>query len=161
MRRSKDNSNIDDSSLRDTILQIEKCYGKGSIHIIGDSRALEVNLTSTGSFSLDAILGGGYPKGRVIEIYGPEASGKTTLALHAVAETQKEGGITIFCLDSLSRCSLSRIIMFLGVAAYIDAEHAIDPIYAQSIGVNIKDLLICQVTLNDLLSLLDLRFCIN
>jgi recombination protein RecA len=102
--------------------QIEKQFGKGSIMRLGEAYKVDVETTSTGSLSLDMALGGGLPKGRVIEIYGPESSGKTTLSLHAVAEVQKLGG----------------------VAAYVDAEHALDPAYAQRIGVKTEDLLLSQ-----------------
>lgn len=102
--------------------QIEKNFGKGSIMRMGEAKTIEVETIPTGSLSLDLALGGGVPKGRVIEIYGPESSGKTTLALHVIAETQKRGG----------------------QAAFIDAEHALDPQYAAKIGVNIDDLLIAQ-----------------
>ncbi len=105
-------------------LQIDKEFGKGSLMKLGDSREiLDVETIPSGSILLDEALGvGGYPKGRIIEIYGPESSGKTTLALHAVAEAQKSGGI----------------------AAFIDAEHALDPVYARNLGVNIDDLWISQ-----------------
>ncbi len=102
--------------------QIEKQFGKGSImHLEGDNR-IHVETTPTGSISLDLALGGGVPKGRVIEIYGPESSGKTTLSLHMVSEVQKSGG----------------------VAAFIDAEHALDPEYAKKLGVNVEKLLVSQ-----------------
>ena len=106
------------------ITQIEKSYGKGSIMKLGDSKAnMNVETVPTGSLSLDIALGlGGVPKGRVIEIYGPESSGKTTVALHMVAEVQKRGGI----------------------AGFIDAEHALDPVYARNIGVDIDNLYISQ-----------------
>lgn len=106
------------------LTQIEKNFGKGSVMKLGESAAnLNIETVSTGSLSLDIALGaGGYPKGRIIEIYGPESSGKTTLALHAVAEVQKRGGI----------------------AGFIDAEHALDPKYAQNIGVDIDNLYISQ-----------------
>ena len=106
------------------ISQIEKQYGKGSIMKLGDNSAhMNVETIPTGSLSLDIALGlGGLPKGRIIEIYGPESSGKTTVALHAVAEVQKRGGI----------------------AGFIDAEHALDPAYAKNIGVNIDELYISQ-----------------
>ena len=106
------------------ITQIEKSYGKGSIMKLGDSKAnMNVETVPTGSLSLDIALGlGGVPKGRVIEIYGPESSGKTTVALHMVAEVQKRGGI----------------------AGFIDAEHALDPVYAKNIGVDIDNLYISQ-----------------
>jgi len=102
--------------------QIEKQFGKGSImHLEGDNR-IDVETVPTGSVSLDLALGGGIPKGRIIEIYGPESSGKTTLSLHTVAEVQKEGG----------------------VAAFIDAEHALDPAYAKRLGVDVEKLLVSQ-----------------
>ena len=106
------------------LTQIEKAYGKGSVMKLGDSRAnMNIETVPTGSISLDIALGlGGVPKGRIIEIYGPESSGKTTVALHAVAEVQKRGGI----------------------AGFIDAEHALDPAYAKNIGVNIDELYISQ-----------------
>lgn len=103
--------------------QIEKAHGKGSIMRMGDSPNLKYNVVSTGALSLDLALGvGGYPRGRIIEIFGPESGGKTTISLHAVAQAQKTGGI----------------------CAYIDAEHALDPTYAQKIGVNIQSLLLSQ-----------------
>ncbi|MBN1984766.1 MAG: recombinase RecA, partial [Prolixibacteraceae bacterium] len=106
-----------------TMDKIEKSYGKGSIMRMGDRVADDVPAISSGSIALDVALGiGGYPKGRVIEIYGPESSGKTTLAIHAIAEAQKAGGI----------------------AAIIDAEHAFDPYYAKKLGVDIDELLISQ-----------------
>ena len=105
------------------ISQIEKQYGKGSVMKLGEGANIQVETVPTGSISLDIALGqGGFPKGRIIEIYGPESSGKTTLALHAVAEVQKAGGI----------------------AGFIEAEHALDPKYAKAIGVNIDDLYISQ-----------------
>jgi recombination protein RecA len=110
-------------ALQLTIDKIEKSYGKGSIMSLGDRAVDEVSAISSGSIALDVALGvGGYPKGRIIEIYGPESSGKTTLAIHAIAETQKAGGI----------------------AAIVDAEHAFDPYYAKNLGVNIDELLISQ-----------------
>ena len=103
--------------------KIEKAYGKGTIMRMGDNAVEAIEAIPTGSITLDAALGiGGYPKGRVIEIYGPESSGKTTLAIHAIAEVQKQGGI----------------------AAFIDAEHAFDRFYAQKLGVDIENLLISQ-----------------
>jgi recombination protein RecA len=102
--------------------QIEKQFGKGSIMRLGDSLHANVETIPTGSISLDLALGGGIPKGRVIEVYGPESSGKTTLCLHAVAQVQKQGG----------------------TAAYVDAEHALDPAYAERIGVKTADLLLSQ-----------------
>lgn len=112
-----------DKVLDDAIKQIEKQFGKGSIMKLGDRAAVDVDAISSGSLSLDAALGiGGYPKGRIIEIFGPESSGKTTLALHAIAECQKAGG----------------------KAAFIDAENAIDPLYARNLGVNIEELILSQ-----------------
>ena len=109
--------------LEETIKQIEKQYGKGSVMRLGDRANVDVDAISSGSISIDAALGvGGYPKGRIIEIYGPESSGKTTLALHAIAEVQKRGG----------------------KAAFIDAENAIDPRYAKALGVNIDELVLSQ-----------------
>lgn len=102
--------------------QIERQFGQGSIMKLGEGAKVHVDTFSTGSLSLDLALGGGMPKGRIVEIYGPESSGKTTLALHAVAEIQKEGGL----------------------AAFIDAEHALDPEYAAKIGVQVPDVLISQ-----------------
>jgi recombination protein RecA len=104
------------------VAQIEKQFGAGSIMKLGEAHKIEVATIPTGSLSLDLALGGGLPQGRIIEIYGPESSGKTTLALHAVAEVQKSGG----------------------VAAFVDAEHALDPDYAARIGVNLESLLISQ-----------------
>lgn len=102
--------------------QIEKNFGKGSIMRMGEAKAIQVETIPTGALSLDLALGGGIPKGRIVEIYGPESSGKTTLALHIIAEAQRSGGY----------------------AAFIDAEHALDPEYAQRIGVNTDSLLISQ-----------------
>lgn len=110
-------------ALKLAIEKIEKDFGKGSIMKLGDKPAVNVEAIPTGSLSLDVALGiGGVPRGRIIEIYGPESSGKTTLAQHIVAECQKKGGI----------------------AAYVDAEHALDPEYSRNLGVNIDDLLISQ-----------------
>lgn len=108
----------------DTVIKnMEKSFGKGAVMKLGDNIGRRVSTTSTGSVTLDNALGvGGYPKGRIIEIYGPESSGKTTLTLHAIAECQKQGGR----------------------AAFIDAEHAIDPVYAQNLGVNIDELILSQ-----------------
>jgi recombination protein RecA len=109
--------------LQSTLDKIEKNYGKGSIMKLGDRPDESYEAISTGSISLDTALGiGGFPKGRIIEIYGPESSGKTTLAIHAIAESQKKGGI----------------------AAFIDAEHAFDPVYARKLGVDIDNLLVSQ-----------------
>ena len=110
-------------ALNDAIKQIEKQFGKGSVMKLGDRAAVDVAVIPTCSLTLDMALGiGGYPKGRIIEIYGPESSGKTTLTLHAIAEVQKQGG----------------------TAAFIDAEHAIDPVYAKNLGVNIDELILSQ-----------------
>mgnify|MGYP001301397847 FL=1 len=110
-------------ALRATMDKIEKAYGKGSIMKMGEEKIEDVSVISSGSIALNAALGvGGYPRGRVVEIYGPESSGKTTLAIHAIAEAQKAGGI----------------------AAFIDAEHAFDRFYAEKLGVNIDELLISQ-----------------
>ena len=102
--------------------QINKQFGDGAIRRLGDTKTIDVELISSGSLSLDLALGGGYPKGRIIEIYGPESSGKTTLTLHAIAEIQKQGG----------------------TAAFIDAEHALDPSYARKVGVDTDNLLVSQ-----------------
>lgn len=111
-------------ALQLTLDKIEKSYGKGAVMKLGDNPAIEnIEVISTGSIGVDNALGvGGFPKGRIVEIYGPESSGKTTLAIHAIAESQKKGGI----------------------AAFIDAEHAFDPAYAQKLGVNTNDLLVAQ-----------------
>ena len=109
-------------ALKLAVAQITKQFGEGSIMKLGESKKIDIELIHSGSLSLDLALGGGYPKGRIIEIYGPESSGKTTLALHAIAEIQKTGG----------------------QAGFIDAEHALDPAYARKIGVNTGDLLISQ-----------------
>ena len=112
-----------DKKLEQVLADIEKQFGKGSIMKLGESKHMEVEVVPSGSLSLDVALGvGGYPKGRIIEIYGPESSGKTTFALHAIAEAQKAGGR----------------------AAFIDAEHALDPNYAKALGVNIDELLLSQ-----------------
>ncbi|MBD8890386.1 recombinase RecA [Roseibium litorale] len=122
--RLVESSQMDKTKALDAALsQIERAFGKGSIMKLGQGQAVEIQSISTGSLGLDIALGiGGLPRGRIIEIYGPESSGKTTLALHTVAEAQKGGGI----------------------CAFIDAEHALDPIYARKLGVNIDDLLISQ-----------------
>ncbi|MBM0740190.1 recombinase RecA [Phormidium sp. CLA17] len=104
------------------VSQIERNFGKGSIMRLGDATRMKVETIPTGALTLDLALGGGLPKGRIIEIYGPESSGKTTLALHALAEVQKSGG----------------------VAAFVDAEHALDPTYAAALGVDISNLLVSQ-----------------
>ncbi|HSM80874.1 MAG TPA: recombinase RecA [Nodosilinea sp.] len=111
-----------DKALTMVLGQIERNFGKGAIMRLGDAARMKVETISTGALTLDLALGGGLPKGRVIEIYGPESSGKTTLALHVLAEVQKAGG----------------------VAAFVDAEHALDPIYAAALGVNVEDLLVSQ-----------------
>ena len=112
-----------DAALDDAISQIKKKFGKGSVMRLGDRTAVDVDVIPSGSLTLDKALGiGGYPKGRIIEIYGPESSGKTTLTLHAIAQAQKLGG----------------------KAAFIDAEHAIDPVYAKNLGVDIDELILSQ-----------------
>lgn len=112
-----------DVSLADTLKEIEKIFGKGAVMKLGDRNPVDVDVISSGSLRIDYILGvGGYPKGRIIEIYGPESSGKTTLALHAIAECQASGGR----------------------AAFIDAEHSIDPVYAKNLGVNVDELILSQ-----------------
>ena len=112
-----------DSNLEETLKLIEKNFGKGSIMKLGERPRVDVDVIPSGSLLIDAALGvGGYPKGRIIEIFGPESSGKTTLALHAIAESQKKGG----------------------TAAFVDAEHSIDPVYARNLGVNIDDLILSQ-----------------
>ena len=122
--RLVESSQMDKTKALDAALsQIERAFGKGSIMKMGQGQAVEVQSVSTGSLGLDIALGiGGLPRGRIVEIYGPESSGKTTLALHTVAEAQKDGGI----------------------CAFIDAEHALDPIYARKLGVDIDNLLISQ-----------------
>jgi recombination protein RecA len=111
------------AALEQALKQIEKQFGKGSIMRLGEQTDRKISTVSSGSLALDIALGvGGYPRGRIVEIYGPESSGKTTVALHAIAEVQKQGG----------------------QAAFIDAEHALDPIYAQKLGVNIDELLLSQ-----------------
>ena len=111
-----------DKALDLVLGQIERNFGKGSIMRLGDASRMRVETISTGALTLDLALGGGYPKGRVVEVYGPESSGKTTLTLHAIAEVQKRGG----------------------VAAFVDAEHALDPVYAASLGVDVENLLVSQ-----------------
>ena len=123
MAKVKNEIKKDDKALDDVLAEIEKQFGKGSIMKLGEETVVNVETVPTGSLSLDIALGaGGFPKGRIIEVYGPESSGKTTIALQAVAEVQKRGGR----------------------AAFIDAEHALDPIYAQALGVNINELLLSQ-----------------
>lgn len=112
-----------EAKLDETLKEIQKIFGKGAVMKLGERQAVDVDVIPSGSLLLDEALGvGGYPKGRIIEIYGPESSGKTTLALHAIAECQKQGGR----------------------AAFVDAEHAIDPIYAKNLGVNIDELILSQ-----------------
>ena len=114
---------LNDKTLEQVLADIEKQFGKGSIMKLGDESHNEIDTVSSGSLTLDIALGvGGYPKGRIIEIYGPESSGKTTFALEAIAEVQKAGG----------------------KAAFIDAEHALEPVYAKNLGVDINDLLLSQ-----------------
>lgn len=124
--RTMTKKSVDDSGRKEAldlaVSQISKQFGDGSIMKLGDAYKINVETSPSGTLSLDLALGGGYPRGRIIEIYGPESSGKTTLALHAVAEIQKAGG----------------------TAAFIDAEHALDPQYAGRLGVNINDLLVSQ-----------------
>ena len=125
MAKTEENNNNSErlKALQAAMAKIEKDFGKGSIMKLGDEKIENVEVIPTGSIGLNAALGvGGYPKGRIIEIYGPESSGKTTLAIHAIAEAQKQGGI----------------------AAFIDAEHAFDRFYAQKLGVNVDELLISQ-----------------
>ena len=112
-----------DKALAQVLADIEKQFGKGAIMKLGEQEKMAIEVVPSGSISLDIALGvGGYPKGRIIEIYGPESSGKTTFALHAIAEVQRQGGRT----------------------AFIDAEHSLDPVYASNLGVNINDLLLSQ-----------------
>ena len=111
------------AALEAALSQIDRAFGKGSVMKLGQKSTMDIESVSTGSLGLDIALGiGGLPKGRIIEIYGPESSGKTTLSLHVVAEMQKQGG----------------------VAAFIDAEHALDPVYAGKLGVDVNELLIAQ-----------------
>ncbi len=120
---SKNNAGSEKQKALTMVLsQIERNFGKGAIMRLGEASRMTVETIPTGALTLDLALGGGLPKGRVIEIYGPESSGKTTVALHALAEVQKNGG----------------------VAAFVDAEHALDPVYARALGVNIDELLISQ-----------------
>ena len=119
---AKEKENLQ-NTLEETLKQIEKLYGKGAIMRLGDRDTVDVDAIPSGSLLIDEAIGvGGYPKGRIIEIFGPESSGKTTLALHAIAECQKNGGR----------------------AAFIDAEHAIDPVYAKNLGVDINELILSQ-----------------
>ncbi len=122
MNKSKEEKNTD-KALEQVLKDIEKQFGTGAIMKLGADDHIKIDVTSSGSIALDVALGvGGFPKGRIIEIYGPESSGKTTIALHAIAEAQKAGGR----------------------AAFIDAEHALDPVYAKSLGVDINELLLSQ-----------------
>ena len=122
MKITKDEKNKD-KVLEQVLADIEKQFGKGAIMRLGDEEHIEIDTTSSGSLALDIALGvGGFPVGRIIEIFGPESSGKTTIALQAIAEVQKKGGR----------------------AAFIDAEHALDPVYAKNLGVNINNLLLSQ-----------------
>ena len=115
--------NSNTNELDSVLAEIEKTFGKGSVMKLGQRPQVNEDVIPTGSLLVNQALGiGGYPRGRIIEIYGPESSGKTTLALHAIAETQKKGGR----------------------AAFVDAEHSIDPIYAENLGVNIKELILSQ-----------------
>ncbi len=122
MAKTSTESNERKKALDMVLNQIERNFGKGTIMRLGDAQRMKVETIPTGAMTLDLALGGGLPKGRIIEIYGPESSGKTTLALHAIAEVQKQGG----------------------VAAFVDAEHALDPVYASALGVDIDDLLVSQ-----------------
>ncbi len=122
LRQSETRPGERDKALGLVLNQIERNFGKGSIMRLGDASRMRVETISTGALTLDLALGGGYPKGRVVEVYGPESSGKTTLTLHAIAEVQRNGG----------------------VAAFVDAEHALDPVYAASLGVDIENLLVSQ-----------------
>lgn len=110
-------------ALNSALSQIEKDFGKGSVMKLGEAKGMAIDVIPTGSIGLDIAIGiGGLPKGRIVEIYGPESSGKTTVTLHAVAEAQKQGGI----------------------AAFIDAEHALDPVYAKALGVDVDNLIVSQ-----------------
>ena len=123
LKETKVDQSFKEKALQEALKQIEKTYGKGSVMKLNDEALEEIEVIPTGSISLDVALGvGGYPKGRIIEIFGPESSGKTTFALHAIAEAQKKGGY----------------------AAFIDAEHALDPTYAKALGVDIDNLILSQ-----------------
>ena len=123
MAKQNEKENLNADALDETLKQIQKLFGKGAVMRLGEREAVDVDAIPSGSLLLDEALGvGGYPKGRIIEIFGPESSGKTTLALHAIAECQKNGGR----------------------AAFIDAEHAIDPLYAKNLGVDINELILSQ-----------------
>ena len=120
---AKEKESVSNDTLDETLKQIQKIFGKGAVMRLGEREAVDVDAIPSGSLLIDEALGvGGYPKGRIIEIFGPESSGKTTLALHAIAECQKYGGR----------------------AAFIDAEHAIDPVYAKNLGVDINELILSQ-----------------
>ena len=120
---AKEKESVSNDTLDETLKQIQKIFGKGAVMRLGEREAVDVDAIPSGSLLIDEALGvGGYPKGRIIEIFGPESSGKTTLALHAIAECQKNGGR----------------------AAFIDAEHAIDPVYAKNLGVDINELILSQ-----------------
>ncbi|TPR54351.1 recombinase RecA [Metamycoplasma neophronis] len=122
-KKKLDEKNNEQNILKETLKEIEKKFGKESIMILGDKPDISCEVFSSGSMAIDKALGiNGWPKGRIIEIFGPESSGKTTIALHAIAEVQKNGGI----------------------AAFIDAEHSIDPIYARNLGVDINNLILSQ-----------------
>ncbi len=123
MKKIENNTDDKDKALEQVMAEIEKQFGKGAIMKLGSDSHIEIETTPSGSLALDVALGvGGFPKGRIIEVFGPESSGKTTIALQAVAEVQKKGGR----------------------AAFIDAEHALDPVYAKNLGVNIEELLLSQ-----------------
>ena len=120
---AKEKENLQADTLDETLKQIQKMFGKGAVMRLGERESVDVDAIPSGSLLIDEAIGvGGYPKGRIIEIFGPESSGKTTLALHAIAECQKNGGR----------------------AAFIDAEHAIDPVYAKNLGVDINELILSQ-----------------
>ena len=120
---AKEKENLSADALDETLKQIQKLFGKGAVMKLGERPHVDVDVIPSGSLLIDSALGvGGYPKGRIIEIFGPESSGKTTLALHAIAEAQKKGG----------------------VAAFVDAEHSIDPVYARNLGVDIDELILSQ-----------------
>jgi recombination protein RecA len=122
MAKTSSESSEKQKALNLVLTQIDRTFGKGTIMRLGDATRMKIETVPTGALTLDLALGGGLPKGRVIEIYGPESSGKTTLALHAIAEVQKMGG----------------------VAAFVDAEHALDPTYSAALGVDIENLLVSQ-----------------
>ncbi len=124
IQEGKEKDNMDrQKALEAALAQIDKAFGKGSAMKLGSKETMQVEAISTGSLGLDIALGiGGLPRGRVIEVYGPESSGKTTLALHVIAEAQKMGG----------------------TAAFVDAEHALDPVYAKKLGVDIDELIVSQ-----------------